>query len=114
METPFTVSIAQQVQAIGIQNGGSGYTSAPTVTVSAPVAGVTATATAAITGGVVTSITVTNGGSGYTTMPTVTLSGGGGSNAYAQPVMMASAPVPTNYLAMRELYLCDSFGNPYQ
>lgn len=102
------------MQAIGVQNGGSGFTSAPTVTVDPPTAGVTATATAAITGGVVTSITVTNGGSGYTTLPNVTVAGGGGSNAYAQAVMMASAPVPANYLAMRELYLCDSFGNPYQ
>jgi cyclophilin family peptidyl-prolyl cis-trans isomerase len=56
--------------------GGSGYTSAPTVTFSAPPAGgTTATGTAIISSnGVVTQVTITNGGSGYTTPPTVTFS----------------------------------------
>jgi Putative Flp pilus-assembly TadE/G-like len=62
-----------------ITNAGAGYTSAPTVTFSAPTgtSRVTATGTATISGGKVTGITVTNLGSGYTVMPTITLSGGG-------------------------------------
>lgn len=54
---------------------GSGYTSVPTATFSAPqvAGGTTATATVAISGGVVTAATVSAGGSGYTS-PTVTFS----------------------------------------
>ena len=44
---------------------------------------VQATATATISGGVVTSINVTNGGNAYSSPPTVTISGGGGLGATA-------------------------------
>ena len=44
---------------------------------------VPATATATISGGVLTSITVTNGGNAYPSAPAVTISGGGGSGATA-------------------------------
>jgi hypothetical protein len=65
-------------------NGGTGYTSAPTVTFSAPPAGgVTATGTAVITNGVVTAVTITNPGSGYTTPPTITFTDGGGTGTTA-------------------------------
>jgi hypothetical protein len=73
------------VGAIFITNGGSGYTSAPTVTISAPndANGVRATASCTITANVVTSISLTEAGSGYTVAPTVTFTGGGGTNAAA-------------------------------
>ena len=73
------------VGSVGITNGGSGYSSAPAVTISAPnqTNGVQATATAFIAANAVTSIAITNGGSGYTSAPTVTLTGGGGSGATA-------------------------------
>jgi hypothetical protein len=73
------------VGAIFITNGGSGYTSAPTVTISAPndANGVRATATCTTTANVVTSISLTEAGSGYTVAPTVTFTGGGGTNAAA-------------------------------
>jgi hypothetical protein len=67
---------------------GSGYSSAPTVTISAPPAGaghVTATAAATISGSV-TAINfnpTTGGGSGYTSTPLVNFVGGGGSGATA-------------------------------
>ena len=54
-----------------ITNGGSGYTSAPTVTISGNGTGATATAT--LTDGVVTGINVTSAGSGYTTGATITI-----------------------------------------
>ncbi|MEA3152013.1 MAG: hypothetical protein QOD56_2952, partial [Gammaproteobacteria bacterium] len=68
-----------KVIAIDIVNGGSGYTGAPTITITAIPgdAGTGANATATVTNGVVTAISVTNGGSGYTSAPTVTISGGG-------------------------------------
>lgn len=66
--------IAGSVGSVSITSGGSGYTTAPTVTFSAPASGTTATGTAVISGGVVTSVTITNAGSGYTSVPTVTFS----------------------------------------
>ena len=73
------------VGTIGVDNGGSGYTTAPAVTISGPnqTNGVQATATATITANAVSSIAITNGGSGYTSAPTVTIKGGGGSGANA-------------------------------
>tara|TARA_B100000424_G_C22944416_1_gene502596 strand:+ start:3906 stop:5738 length:1833 start_codon:yes stop_codon:yes gene_type:complete len=58
-----------------ITQGGSGYTSAPTVSFSGPQAtdGTSASATATITAGAVTAITLTNAGSGYTSAPTLTI-----------------------------------------
>lgn len=59
---------------IAVKNGGSGYTTAPTVTISLG-GGTGATATATISGGKVTAINITNAGSGYTSDPTVTITG---------------------------------------
>jgi hypothetical protein len=70
-------------------NGGSGYTSAPTVTISAPtgtitgVTNLTATANAVVSGGQVVGFSVTSHGAGYIAAPTVMLSGGGGTGAVA-------------------------------
>lgn len=61
------------VTAISITNGGSGYTSAPTISFSGG-GGTGAAATATITGGVVTAVTVNTAGTGYTSAPTVTFS----------------------------------------
>jgi len=80
------------VGLIGIVNQGSGYTEAPTVTISAPnqTGGEQANATATIsTANLVTSVAVVNAGTGYTNAAnlTVTFSGGGGgtgANAVAQ------------------------------
>lgn len=70
------------VVSISISNGGTGYTTAPTVAIAEVDGGTGATATATVTNGVVTAVTITAGGSGYTA-PTVTFSGGGGSGAAA-------------------------------
>jgi hypothetical protein len=77
-------SVDGALKEIGVTAGGTGYTSAPTVTVSAPpTGGTTATATATISGGAVIAIAITNPGSGYTSAPTVSFIGGGGSGATA-------------------------------
>ncbi len=68
------------VYAFAVTAGGTGYTSAPTVTVATGSATGTAQISAA---GVVTNIYVSAMGSSYTTNPVVTLSGGGGSGATA-------------------------------
>jgi len=73
------------VGQIGLTNRGSGYASAPAVTISAPnqANGTQATAVSTITANAVSSISITEGGSGYTAAPTVTITGGGGSGATA-------------------------------
>lgn len=73
------------VGSIGVTRGGSGYTTAPAVIISAPnqTNGVQATAFATILANAVSSVTITEAGSGYTSAPTVTFSGGGGANATA-------------------------------
>lgn len=76
-----------KVYSITVAAGGSGYVSAPTVAISAPPSGTTATATAVLTGDAVTSVTVVIAGSGYTEVPTVSFSGGSGSGAVAYAVM---------------------------
>jgi FtsP/CotA-like multicopper oxidase with cupredoxin domain len=57
------------ITAITVLSGGSGYTSAPDVTITTlpGTDGAGATATAAISGGAVTSVTVVSGGTGYAT-----------------------------------------------
>jgi hypothetical protein len=72
--------------------GGSGYTSAPTVTITDPSGlGSGATAVATVAGGVVTGVTLTNPGTGYVTAPTVAF-GGPGTGAAATAVI-AKAPI---------------------
>jgi hypothetical protein len=63
-----TFTLDWGVGAIAVTYGGSGYGSAPVVTVSG-----TATATAIVSSGMVTSVSVTAAGSGYTATATVTI-----------------------------------------
>jgi len=83
------ISNGGTVTAITRTNGGTGYTVAPTVVISAPTTagGTQATATCTVTAGVVdTAFTITNAGSGYVEQPTITftpVSGGSGAAAYA-------------------------------
>ncbi|MBI1324764.1 DUF4214 domain-containing protein [bacterium] len=65
-------------------SGGSGYTSAPPVSL---VSGAGAAASAIVSGGAITGIAITSSGAGYTSAPTVSISGGGGSGATATAVV---------------------------
>ena len=73
-------TIAGAITSIPVTNGGSGYTSSPTFTVSAPdvVGGNNAVVVATFSAGVITGITISSGGTGYINPPTVTFTGGGG------------------------------------
>lgn len=82
---------AGKVKTITVTFGGTGYTSAPTVTITnagggAPIA---ATATAVVSGGAVTSVNIVARGSGYTTAPAISFSGGGGNGAAARAEIYA-------------------------
>jgi len=68
------VSTAGTISSIIISSGGSGYISAPSVSIQSPVGlgtTQTANATSSITAGIVTSISLTGPGTGYTTPPVV-------------------------------------------
>jgi hypothetical protein len=76
----------QALRSFMVTNGGSGYTSAPTVTISGGGAVNTgglapASATATISDGQVIAVNLVDRGTFYTSAPTVTISGGGGSGA---------------------------------
>ena len=89
------------IRYITVTNRGGGYTSVPAVGISsAPVGGVTATATAKMIGGIVVcndntnpsaqsvqSVEIVNPGYGYTVTPGVRFIGGGGSGATARAVI---------------------------
>jgi len=91
--TVFVGSVGQ----LALISGGSGYTAAPGVVLSAPndANGIQAVAVATVAANVVTSITLTEAGSGYTQAPTVSFFGGGGSgaNAVASIVTFATGTV---------------------
>ncbi len=69
------ILIGTGIGSATVTGGGSGYTTAPTVSFSSPQdsAGTPPTATAVLTGDAVTSITINTAGSGYTQAPTVTI-----------------------------------------
>ena len=89
-----TTTMRTEVGRLFFDNLGSGYTSAPTVTIDPPPAGSGGTqATATIVGivaGAISTYAMGNRGSGYslTSPPAVTFSGGGGSGAAARPDMV--------------------------
>ncbi len=77
---PFTPGNTDQVVSITF-TGGTGYATAPSVTITPATAGVGAgaTAIAVIDGiGAITAINITNSGAGYKAAPTVTVTGGTG------------------------------------
>ena len=87
-----TVGVSGSVYAINVTNGGSGYTTTPTVAIidqatGANMATVEASAIATVTNGKVNAITVSASGTGYTDVPIVTISGGGGVGATAEAVV---------------------------
>lgn len=87
-------SLSGSVTGLTITAGGTGYTTAPTVTIGAPGAGgIQATAEATVTGGVVTALTITNPGSNYTSAPTVTITGEGTSATATATVTDAAVKI---------------------
>ena len=97
----FTSQRPSGVDAISVTNGGSGYTSAPAVTITGDGSGAEAEAT--VDGGVVTAVTVTKSGYGYTTAPTIGFTGGEGTGAEATATVAAVAnPVVSELLSIAD------------
>jgi hypothetical protein len=98
------------IDSIKVTNGGSGYTSVPTVVIQSPTGSVAPTVTAVLgtesNADKVVSVTVAApGGSGYKIRPNVSFTGGGGSGATATANLDANTttvvtgynPVPYNF-----------------
>jgi hypothetical protein len=71
-----------EVAAVTVTNGGTGYTSAPAIGTSGG-GGSGATFSSVRSGGVITAINVVTPGSGFMSAPSITISGGAGSGAAA-------------------------------
>lgn len=88
--------IGSQVVQLVIIDGGTGFTSAPTLSISGG-GGSGATATATVdtsTAGQISAITLTASGAGYTSVPTVTITdGGSGAAATAHAVLVGTTVV---------------------
>ena len=67
-----TITGVKSLQYIDLINDGANYTYTPTVTISKPEIGRTASATAGITSGIVTSVTLTDSGFNYINIPSIT------------------------------------------
>ncbi len=82
----YQIGTTGSLSALSVSDGGSGYTSAPSITITGG-GGSGATATATVSAGKVSSVNVTNSGSGYTSDPVISFSGGGGTGAEATPTI---------------------------
>ncbi len=97
------------IDSIKVTNGGSGYTSVPTVVVQNLAGSIPPTTTVVLGTGTnsdkVVSVTVSAGGSGFNIRPNVSFTGGGGSGATAMAnldantttVVTGFTPVPYNF-----------------
>jgi hypothetical protein len=93
--------------SVSVTNPGTGYTSAPAVTVSAPqmAYGTTASAVssyASSQGGIVTGVTVTNGGSGYTSAPTITIAPPSSGTAATANGVLSTSSAPSGLRLIRQ------------
>ena len=83
-------SMTEQVQGVAVNDGGTGYLTIPTVTISGG-DGLGATATATIANGSVISVDITSKGTGYTSTPSVSIVGGGGNGAFGTVTLSTAA-----------------------
>ena len=96
--------------SITVTQAGVAYTSAPTVTISAPdlITGVQATAIGVLNGTTLGGIEFTNIGSGYINVPTVTISGGGATTDATATAQIVSAPVgEIIFVANGQVFVCN-------
>lgn len=87
------VNVTYEITEINVTSSGSGYASAPTVTIFGGEVNATATA---IMSGYVSTITVSNHGSGYNAVPSVFITGGGGSGATASASLNGDGTIDIN------------------
>lgn len=81
--------VAGGIASVTVTAGGTGFTTAPILTVSGG-GGTGATLTASISGGAISSVTVTAAGTGYTSVPAIIIGAGANHAAEAIATMMPS------------------------
>jgi hypothetical protein len=86
----FTHQTKDGVKTVAVSNGGTGYTTAPTVGFTGGV-GTGAAATANLSNGV--AMTIANGGTGYTTAPTIAISAPGPGGVQATATVTVNAGI---------------------
>jgi hypothetical protein len=91
----------QTLKTISLSNGGSGYTTVPTVTITGG-GGTGATATAVIAAGKITRIAISNYGKNFTSAPVVTITGGNGTGAIAVASIMDASLTPAQTASKEE------------
>lgn len=95
------------ITGITIANGGTGFTTPPTVTLSGGGYRTAATiASVEVSSGAITKINLASSGSGYTSLPTVTITGGGGTGASLTPIIGSQY----NYVIAESLNTFDEQG----
>jgi hypothetical protein len=106
------------VSDITITDGGSSYTSAPTVTIDAPTGpgvAIRAQASASISNGAVSQINLLSNGSQYTEIPSVNITGGGGNGASAtatiQPIYYGVAEATSPSAGVSTISLIQNLNN---
>ncbi len=100
LNTAPTVIADQGIGTMLIENGGSGYTTAPTVSFVGG-GGSGAAATATVADGKVTGFEITNKGSGYTSSPTIILTSEDGSGAIVKAIPSLVLPTKRTWIAFR-------------
>ena len=103
----------KRVSATTISAGGSGYTTAPTVTFSGGTATRQAKGIAVLSSGAVSSIIITDPGrySTSSAAPTITISGGGGSSATATATLGTTTYTTFKEFAVKIVMLTDNTSN---
>lgn len=106
----------QNIVSITLTNGGTGYTSVPTVEITDPT-GINAAATASIGSSSIQDVNIVAGGTNYVS-PTINLVGGGGVGAIFQPVVSGGVITDvvvinggTGYTSAPSLVVTDSSGS---
>lgn len=100
-----------KIKKVNVTNGGSGYTSAPTITLTGG-GGSGAVLTATVENGKVKSIKIDNEGSGYTSAPGVTFTGGGDGSGTSADGTSDAQDIPAEFSvedARKAIY--NNFGN---
>ena len=97
---------------VAVINGGTGYSSNPTITLSGGGATVQGTAHAVVVSGIVAQVIIDTVGSGYTSKPSVSISDGSGSGAVLDAVSEAIFVVSLNRQFQNVMPVLDSFLPP--
>jgi hypothetical protein len=92
----YETDASTRIERISVTDGGTGYSSPPTITIQDNGSGATAVAT--ISNGAIISIRITNKGSGYISPPTISITGGGGSGGKAVAIIDSENKKPVTNL----------------